>query len=273
MMIEFAADVFDDLMTEPEASPSSSPVTFFARGVVIDIETGPRSWAEIEQFYTPPEALPPWDDSMVLYGNTKHEVKRKEKYDAKRAEYQKKLDGQAANVEAAQAEFLANAALSPVTGQVLAIGYHDGGEKIPRIDDAKTCGGEHQVLLAFWSQYLYYRKQRIPMIGFNINAFDLPFLVRRSWLHAVDVPRDVLTQGRYWDKIFVDLMLVWGCGVWGERISLDKLCGFFGLTRKTGNGADFARLYNDPATRGEALAYLRNDLRMTAEAAVKLGVL
>jgi hypothetical protein len=61
--------------------------------------------------------------------------------------------------------------------------------------------------------------------------------------------------------------------VWGERISLDKLCGFFGLARKTGSGADFARLYNDPATRGEALAYLRNDLKMTAQAAVKLGVL
>jgi hypothetical protein len=274
MTIEFASDVFDNLIVKPTPEPSPALATFSDRGVVLDIETGPRPWSEIEQFFAPPESLPPWDDSMVKYGNAKHEALRKDKYDAQKAYYQKKLDGQAADMEAAKAEFLDKAALSPVTGQVLAIGYHDGATKTqPRIDDTITCGGEHQVLLAFWSQYLYYRKQRIPMIGFNIFAFDLPFLVRRSWLHAVDVPRDVLSQGRYWDKIFVDLMLVWGCGVWGERISLDKLCGFFGLSRKTGNGADFARLYNDPATRGEALAYLRNDLKMTAEAAMKLGVL
>lgn len=278
--MEFTPDCFDDLFAMEDGTPPKvaeaatdvvaapqSTITPAGCGVVWDIETGPRPWAELEPFYEGPTKLPPFDESMVKYGNAKDPAKRKEKFESFKADYEARLAGEAWAAEALRQEFLSKAALSPITGQVLAIGYSTkSGQTIHQ-------GDEKQTLVLFWETVQSCRKNRTPMIGFNICNFDLPFVVRRSWLHGVDVPAGILSQGRYWDKMFVDLMQVWGCGVWGERISLDKLCGFFGLARKTGSGADFARLLADEATKQQAIDYLKNDLLMTAQAAERLGVL
>jgi hypothetical protein len=37
------------------------------------------------------------------------------------------------------------------------------------------------------------------LVGFNINAFDLPFLFRRSWALGIAVPFG-LRKGRYWSN-------------------------------------------------------------------------
>jgi len=57
--------------TEPPKSIKTSNL-----GQVFDIEPGPRPWEEIEKFYQPPQKLPPFDESMVKYGNLKDETKR-----------------------------------------------------------------------------------------------------------------------------------------------------------------------------------------------------
>ncbi len=71
-------------------------------------------------------------------------------------------------------------------------------------------------------------------------------------------PRD----GRYPKHAFCDLAEVWASGDRAETISLDRLARLCGLPDKPGLGKDFAALWamNRPA----ALAYLANDLRLTA---------
>jgi hypothetical protein len=56
--------------------------------IIFDIETGPRPWAEIEQFYEAPEPMPPFDESMVKYGQLKDPAKRAEKLAEVKTKYQ-----------------------------------------------------------------------------------------------------------------------------------------------------------------------------------------
>lgn len=299
MKEEMADDVFGDLFDEKEdqekeksqavavpltntaitacntTAAATVPDSTFpdSNDIIFDIETGPRTWWEIEFLYAPPDSLPPWSDSMVKYGNTKDLVKRKEKYDDTRAAYEAQLADQSRALEGHKAEFLSKAALSPMTGCVVAIGYLQGNAAAICGDEGLDEGmDEEGVLRMFWGTYLHAAANNLRMIGFNIFGFDLPFLVRRSWLLGVDVPRNVLRDQRYWAKTFIDLMQVWGCGVYGERCSLDKVSRFLGGPGKNGDGAEFARLWSDPETREEAVKYLENDLQITAAVARKMGV-
>lgn len=101
------------------------------------------------------------------------------------------------------------------------------------------------------------------VVGHNLLAFDMPFLVRRAWHLKVPVPSN-LREGRYWNNLLTDTMDLWRMGMPLEqgRISLDHLAKHLGVGAKTGNGKDFAKLWE--TNRDEALAYLENDLRLTA---------
>lgn len=181
------------------------------------------------------------------------------------------------------AKFLDKAALDPITGTVLAIGYlsirHEKGEDGQSVarptiltdlaEESK--GGEAGLIQRFWAQYVKCHKTGRKMIGANILGFDLPFLVRRSWILSIDIPQTV-RNGRYFDHIFVDLRDVWLCGQqWGQvSSSLDTISRALGVGEKNGNGKDFAKLLVEKPD--EAIAYLRNDLELTANCAVKMGV-
>lgn len=247
--------------------------------IVFDVETGPRPWDEIEKFYEPPEKLPPFNESMVAYGNTKDEAKRA----AKRAEvfaiYQAKLANEGRDREQHWKEFVEKAALSPKTGRILAIGLQSVGEEPKRVLlHVDKCGdefgkdGEEELLSWFWLYIRQIHANNGRAIGFNIQGFDLPFLIRRSWLLDVEVP-DFVIKGRYFSSIFEDLMVVWAC-CGREFVSLDDVAKYFGIGGKPDgvNGGMFAELYWNKETRQKALDYLGNDLAMTAGVARKMGV-
>jgi hypothetical protein len=207
--------------------------------LVFDIETGPTD-----------NAADYFDESKVKLGNLKDPEKIK------------------AKVEEARQEFLDKAALSAVTGQVLAIGYRRGDSVLIRD------GREWQLLNAFWKLFKDLPKHGIRhMIGHNIFAFDLPFLIQRSWRWAIPIPAGVIEKDRYWSRVFVDTMARFGCGVYGAKVSLDNLARFFGIEGKPDGvtGADFAKLWE--TDRKTAEEYLRNDLNMTWEVAKRLGVI
>lgn len=278
-------EVFGDLFLEQAAAefePGPEPATatkpkkgVAACSLVFDIETGARPWEEIEPFYCQPPHPGEFDESLVRYGNTKDPAKRREKLEEAREKHAAMVAKWLSGNEEARAECLGKAALSPLTGRVLAIGYLNGvcGLRLDHIDNA--VGGEHGLLSRFWECYGANRHQG-RLVGHNIYGFDLPFLVRRSWLLGVDVPGDVLRDGRYWAKTFVDTMAAWGCGVYGERVSLDSLASYFGAPGKLDGvtGADFARLYyGEPEDRAKSLDYLEADLRATWAVANRMGVL
>jgi hypothetical protein len=104
-------------------------------------------------------------------------------------------------------------------------------------------------------------------VGFNILGFDLPFLVRRSWALGIPVPFWVF-DGRYFNRRFSDVMQHWQLGNRQDHISLDKLARFLGLRGKSHEGKDFANLYAN--NQQQALDYLKNDLKLTADIALKM---
>ena len=156
-------------------------------------------------------------------------------------------------IDAKRTEWLDKAALSPLTGKILAIGLRRENK------DTILEGRESDIINDFWSYYRRYDPQ--PFIGFNIRNFDLPYIIRRGFYCGVDYPRNILQNGRYWKENIIDLMDTWSCGIYGERISLDNFCKFLGVKGKSGSGKFFGELY---ATDKEAaIDYLKNDLKIT----------
>jgi DNA polymerase III epsilon subunit-like protein len=106
-------------------------------------------------------------------------------------------------------------------------------------------------------------RERRAIVGFNINRFDLPFLLRRSWHHGVKPPDGIFTTRGYPNpELFVDLAVEWACGDRQEFIKLDTLAKFLGVGAKNGEGKDSAMLW--ATERKLAVAYLKNDLELAA---------
>ena len=204
---------------------------------VFDIETGGLPRAELKELEPVFEAP----------GNLKDPVKIKIAQEQKRAEWYNK------------------AALSPITGEILAIGIFDTATDKTSI----ITGEETDILYEFWLLVANSQTLRSELVGWNSNSFDIPFLVKRSWKHGLSVPR-VLTQSKWLPRECVDLLDMWQING-GDRISLDRVCRFLGVPGKNGNGAMFSiMLEEDPET---AIAYLKNDIEITTAVAIRFGVL
>lgn len=174
-----------------------------------------------------------------------------------------------ASIEEKRRAWLEGAALSAVTGRVLCVGILEGGQPV-FIADAD----ESKLLANWWTWYakaLADRKdQTLAIIGHNLKAFDIPFLVRRSWILGVK-PGPVM-DGRYLAGHFIDTMEAWQLGDrhCGEPCGLGAVARALGVGDKTGSGADFAKLW--ASDRPKALEYLCNDLKLTAAVAERLGI-
>lgn len=172
-----------------------------------------------------------------------------------------------AEVARKRAEWLTEAALNPLTGEVVAVGFKRVGE-LPRMSMGKP---EDELLKTFWQSYeqLVQADFAAKFLGFCSNRFDLPFIMRRSWKTGVPVPEHTLS-GTYPCERFMDLARFWQLGNREDTISLDRLARYLGVGAKETNGADFATLLKtDPAKAEE---YLRNDLNLTEACARKMGV-
>lgn len=169
-----------------------------------------------------------------------------------------------ANIEAQKREWIEGAALSALTGAVLCIGTLKEG--IPHMLQHET---EAVNLEDFWNIWRDDYGDQLKMVGFACRSFDIPFLVRRSWRHGVGVPKDALhLRFRDGGKL-IDLQDEWQLNTGDpKKISLNTLAKFMGLGSKTGEAKDFHLLWN--SDRPKAVAYLENDLRLTAALADKI---
>jgi predicted PolB exonuclease-like 3'-5' exonuclease len=202
--------------------------------IIFDIETGSRTRAELE-------AIRP-----------EFEAPRNIKDPAKIA----------AAIEEKHEEWLGKAALCASTGRVVAIGVCTHPANVTTIIGTENPADEARVIADFW--HLVRKNPNARLVGFNSNGFDLPFLIRRSMLLGIPYPGDI-REGRYWSRRCIDLMESWTLGIYGERISLDRLAKAFGLEGKNGHGAEFCRLWEGtPDERSKARAYLLNDIALTA---------
>ncbi len=230
-----------------------------------DIETGPGDWANIQRLCV--DSLTRDDGKMLTKSHS--------------------------DPDEWKAAILDKAALSPLTGRVLAIGiqYDDGPVDIL---ENRTCDddGERAVLTSFWTlvhtsyrSALWDKWKPSPTeprwIGFNTSGFDVPFLIARTQilftaLNAKGLPTGVplwVQEGRHLHRMFLDLRERWGAGAkfaGPARGNLDTICRALGIEGKNGSGADFGKLYTNLETRPKAIEYLRNDIRMTAQCGKRL---
>jgi hypothetical protein len=165
----------------------------------------------------------------------------------------------AANIAEQRAKWLERAALSPITGRILAIGVKPAGRN-PIFLEAATPDEEPNLIAGFWQMIGERDYQRF--MGWNIEGFDLPFIVKRSWKHRIPVPMGLVMSGRFLGPRFVDLMKTFQAPNYREDFtSLGTAAKFLGIGEKNGEGAHFAETY--AKDRDAALAYLANDLALT----------
>lgn len=251
--------------------------------LIFDIETGPLPDEQLKAFlppFVPPKHPGEFDPASVKIGNLKDEAKIAAKVEEARAAHAQALADYTITVLQAETDhwldFVSKAALSPVTGRILAIGYHSTEKQKTAIDGHDGLDeSETRIIQAFWTQYVKSRKSNRKMVGCNILDFDLPFICRRSLILNVEIPATAF-DGRFFDPLFVDVRKLWLFGQHSSSCSssLDYIAKALGVGQKTEGitGGDFARLwFGDSDERAKAKAYLTNDLSMTTNVSLRLG--
>lgn len=236
------------------------PTTF----VGFDIETAPLP----REILLP--QLPPFDRESVKVGNIKDPALIEAKIKAAEENHER--------------DFFEKAALSPLTGQVAAIGCltckaeGEGVFDIQLSDDLFERDAERKLLVGFWDKFRagFEGDDRTIFVGFNVIDFDLPFLVTRSRIVDVPVPPTLFrfeNNRFFYSSRFVDLRLLYLAGRKPTTTvsNLDAISRGFGIGEKNGSGADFAGLlaFGDVV---KATEYLANDLILTAKLARKMGI-
>lgn len=250
--------------------------------LIFDIETGCLPEEQLREVYVPLDESEidglvegEFDPASVKCGNLKDPAKIAAKVEEARQAHENAKANSSKIIVDAKAkhweEFVATAALSPITGRILVIGYRSTEKNTTLIHEA-----EESVLIAeFWKKYEACRSAGRKMVGHNIGGFDIPFIVRRSWLLDIPVPTTVFDKGRWLDSsTLVDTLSLWKCGT-NDGAKLDLLGRAFGVGGKTEgvNGSDFSRLYfGSPEEKAKALEYAARDVVVTAGIATRMGV-
>lgn len=175
----------------------------------------------------------------------------------------------AADIEAKTAEQLAMCSLDWNVGRIVAMAWwaEETTQAICCQDEASEKAG----LQSLWRDV----KHR-TIVGFNIKAFDLRFLIRRSQLLGVKYPD--LDMGKYTKRGVVDLYqeLTFYDGLYDKgamRRNLKAFCRRFGIPVNDAiKGEDVPKL----VAAGEwekVLTHVRADVEMTVALARKLGVI
>lgn len=216
-----------------------------------------------------------FDPDAVKLGNTKAHDKIIEIVERGRKKHAVLIADFDKSAKEAEVEYweqiIDKAALSPITGHILAIGYHstEKGNTVIVMEDDKIT--ETLMLELFWKQYLRCFNQPRKMIGHNVIGFDFPFVINRSWILGVEVPTQVF-DGRYLDRTTIgDTMLHWTCGQHGKFIKLDTICRAMGVKGKMEgmDGKDFGRVFREDREKAEA--YLLDDVMAVVAVAQRQG--
>ena len=226
-----------------------------------------------------------FDPATVKTGNMKDAEKIRAKIETAREKFETDKAAVAENIETAKAEawqeFKDKAALSPLTGRVLAIGltgdmYKPDECSIKFVRDGVKPVSEKELIETFLELADAVLSDGGSLVGHNIIGFDLPFLLRRGLKFGIKPPKTITTAlGNYKPTNLIDTQREWQMGNRMEKfVKLDSLAAFFGTRRKSGNGADFAKMFfGTSEERDAAIDYLRNDVMVSIEVAEKMRLI
>lgn len=242
---------------------------------VFDIETMALPDEELVKFipkqgeYVP---LPQFDPSSVRVGHLKVQTKIDAKILQAKNDYATTALNRRAEHDSYEVTELAKlrekAALSPLTGKVVAIG-------IMRCDGTyRIIGGEDEpAILGTWWEFV--DSVLADFVGHSSNRFDWPFLIRRSWTHGIVELPDAFRDERL-PRCCIDTAERATFGRYGEYISLNDLALSFGLPGKPDDcdGEAFAEMYlsGDERKLATAIEYLKYDLQSVWSIAARMDI-
>lgn len=241
-----------------------------------DIETEPltieelvRICPEFESKLKKPGEFNPDD---VKLGNMKDEAKIKEKIDRERAKHEKAIRDFDKTVKQAETEYwekvAEDATLKATRSRVCTIQI---GTK-RRSDPIYFLHGDDErwIIETFWDLLTECMKQGQLSIGFNIFGFDIPYLIRRSWILGIKIPDQLLGRGGRGVPGITDLHEGWRLGQYGEFVSLAEVGAAMGVGTKRDielRGGDFHLYWNRVDLRPVAIEYGCADIRDLREIA------
>lgn len=177
----------------------------------------------------------------------------------------------AADIERKKAELVASMGLDPNFGRICVIGYAEraeGGDGISTSDhhlEEATDDAEREMLAAFWEK----AKAAGRMATFNGAGFDVPFIMRRSWLLGVKPTRAFETVA--WkcatgESNHVDIRLVLSAGDPKAKGTMD-LYGKLKLGRGKTDGMDGSQVWDywQAGRLDEIRDYCKDDCCTTLE--------
>jgi len=261
--------------------------------IFFDIETAGACESRVRfvtREFKKPGPWPEFDPTVIKCGNIggPDSDKGKAKIADAKSKYEQDAQKAADEGVAAEAAYWAKkvseAALHPETGRVVCVGVLSATKNAVLIIGERD-PDEATILREWWDCYRKMRAQRRKIVGVNILAFDLPFLITRSWILDVSVPETACERKGKWinfDPLFVDLRESWLMGrKWSDcESSLDHMAKSLGIGSKTDglagecSGKTFAQLWEsgDAGQRAAARAYLANDLLLPQLIAAKMGI-
>jgi hypothetical protein len=243
-----------------------------------DIETGPLPDDVLE------ELCPPFDRELITSEFNAAGVKTSHLKDPQKitdkieSAKQAHAADQAAKIAKYESDkfshfdnFKADAALDAATGRVLLVATCDCDTMSPEFMEGDEC----DIISAWWEFVAVQKSKRSGRLaGLNIFDFDLPFLVKRSWILGVKVPSFVIDFSSKWmnpDPVFFDIRNAWQCGNRQSKSNFDWIGRAMGTGGKIAgdHGAEFAALY--ARDRETALQYAANDVIQPAMWLAKMG--
>lgn len=163
-----------------------------------------------------------------------------------------------------EAKWIEKAALSPMTGQLLAFGYKIRGSGIQVwCQDEKGFVAEKDLIEVFWEEYRQLTMQGYCFAGSNLIGFDFQFLKIRSHILGIELPPNI-TWARYGTEAGTfDIQDWWNfCpGQNRDKTGLDAISKALGFAGKNGDGTLFHQMFKDDPEA--AIQYLENDIEMT----------
>jgi len=169
----------------------------------------------------------------------------------------------AASIAKKRADYLADAALSWKTAEVVLIGAGDDAEMHSFAADS-----EKELIDNFLSVLAGALGDGVVVGGHNVKGFDLPMLINRARVHGLKIPANLLTwwKGRpQWNDHIFDTLEILSFGKSFDGNGVDDVARVFGLPPKLGHGGDFPMLWR--ADRAGAIAYNRRDVEIEIEIA------
>jgi 3'-5' exonuclease len=167
----------------------------------------------------------------------------------------------AENRESAAHDVWAKTSFDPGAGHVCTIGWaiNDGDV---RVEHAEGVTEERDIIAAFFDALPL---SGSVLVGHNIVGFDIPFLLKRAVVLGIDLPPSSTfpRDPKPWAPGVFDTMNAWAGSGRGDMISMNRLCGIFGIVGKAGfDGSMVAEAW----TSGQHLTiaqYCDDDVRRT----------